>query len=223
MDWLTFLSNAVASLAWPTALLVVVFLLRRELGNLVVTLRRLKWKELEAEFGQELKELEVAANRLPPAEPGQTVSDHTSASDRTAGMTTVEALASVSPSAALLTSWITVEEAIGRAVRRLSISADAPWHLSPLRKIELLQEWTDLDQSTLAVLHRLRELRNRAAHSNADSAALSSRDAIEYHNAAMRAVAALDRLQYVSRAKAFTPLDVPNDTPRSKAPTAPGE
>lgn len=223
MDWLTFFSNAVASLAWPTVLLVIVVVLRRELGNLVGTLRRLKWKDLEAEFGQELKELEAAAKRLPPAEAKPILSDHTSANSHTDGTSTVQALARLSPSAALLTSWIVVEEAIGRAVNRLAISADPPWMVSPLRKTELLQQYTNIDHSTLAVLHRLRALRNRAAHSSADIAALSPADAIEYHDAATRAAAALDRIQYAPRANDSQPVAVLNAMPRTDARTGPGK
>jgi hypothetical protein len=214
MDWLTFLSNTVASLAWPIVLVVLVLLLRKELGALVVTLRRLKWKDLEAEFGQELKELENAAKNLPPAETEPTVSNAASGPGSTNGTTDVQAIARLSPSAAVLTSWINVEEAIGHAVRRLSISADAPWHLSPLRKIELLQEWTDIDNDTVAVLHRLRELRNRAAHFSADSPAISTSDAIEYHDAALRAATALRRIHHKPRANDATNTDVSN--PMSK-------
>lgn len=222
MDWLTFISNAIASLAWPTALLVVVVVLRQKLGNLVGTLRRLKWRDLEAEFGQELKELEAAAKRLPLAKPESTMLDHTPAPSRTDGTSTVKALARLSPSAALLTSWIGVEEALSRAINRLAISADPPSTVSPLAKIELLQQHTNIDQSTLAVLHRLRELRNRAAHSIADVTALSPEDAVEYHNAALRAVAALDRIQYVPQTNAPQSAGVPSIMPRTDARAASG-
>lgn len=222
MDRLTFLSNVVASLAWPTTLLLAIFMLRRQVGNLVGTLRRLRWKDLEAEFGQEIRELEAAAKRLPPAEPESTISDHTSAPSRTASTSTVQALAHFSPPAALLTSWIGVEEAISQTLRRLSISADPPWHLSPLRKVELLQERTDIDQSTVAVLHRLRELRNRAAHANSEGPSLSATDAMEYHDAASRVVAALERIHCVPNAKGSKPVVASNDIPKRDGQPGPG-
>jgi len=199
MDFTTFFSHAIDSLAWPSALLVVVVVLRRQLGRLVGTLHRLKWKDLEAEFGREIKELETASERLPPAEMERGAADRASERDRTSATRGVQELARFSPPAALLTSWISVEEAIVRAVNRLAISADPPSHVSPLRKIELLQEWTDLDRDTAAVLHRLRELRNRVAHAGADGIPISAADALEYHDAARRAIAALDRLQNVPR------------------------
>jgi hypothetical protein len=216
MDWTTFLSHAIDALAWPIALLVVVLVLRRPLGGLVGTLHRLRWRDWEAEFGQEIEELEAAADRLPPGETEPSSGGETSATDRQTPETrSVHELARYSPPAALLVSWISVEEAIERAVRRLAISADPPWHVAPLRKIELLQECTDLDHDTAAVLHRLRVLRNRVAHAGGGEIRLSATETLEYHQAATRAIAALDRLQYVRRNETQTHTPSHSDGPGS--------
>lgn len=220
MDWKTLLSNLIASLAWPTAILLVVVLLRREIGKLLGTLNRLKWKDFEAEFHQEIKELDAAAKRLPPVETGPAGAGEATAHEGSGETATIQELARISPHAALLTSWIKVEEAIVRTVNRLNISADPPWEVSPLKKIGLLQQWTTLDAPTAAVLHRLRKLRNQAAHASNEAVSLSRAEVMEYHEAATRAIAALDRVQYSPPGSGVGTSAIRDGEPEAKAPRA---
>lgn len=222
MDWKTFLSSLVAALAWPMAVFLVVILLRREIAKLLGTLIRLKWKDFEAEFHQEFKELDAAAKRLPPAEAAAGGAREAASLTATGGKDTIQELARISPPAALLASWTKVEEAIVRAVNRLSISADPPWEVSSLKKIGLLQEWTTLDAPTAVVLHQLRELRNRAAHSRNEAGSLSVDEVMEYHEAATRAIAALERVQHTSQPNSAGTSRVGDIGPNPKAPPANG-
>ena len=54
MDWLQFLSSVVGSLAWPATVLALVVLLRAPVTRVLLTLTRLKYKDLELDFGREL-------------------------------------------------------------------------------------------------------------------------------------------------------------------------
>ena len=68
MDWLQFFSDIVRSLAWPVALLIAIVLLRKPLADLKTLLRKLRYRDFEFEFGEEVRGLkaEVAEN-LPPS------------------------------------------------------------------------------------------------------------------------------------------------------------
>jgi len=71
MDWLTFISNTIKAISWPTAVIILVIILRRPLVRLLLLLRRLKYKDLELDFGERLEELEDQAEKadLPPQLP----------------------------------------------------------------------------------------------------------------------------------------------------------
>ena len=62
MDWLTFFSTDIKSLAWPTAAIVALFLLRAELRGLVRTLgnrlRSFKGFGLETTFAEAVDQVE---------------------------------------------------------------------------------------------------------------------------------------------------------------------
>lgn len=59
MDVLTFISELIKSLAWPVAIIILVILLRKPIVELIPLLRRLKYKDLELEFSQEVTELKA--------------------------------------------------------------------------------------------------------------------------------------------------------------------
>ncbi|HHQ4702228.1 TPA: hypothetical protein ACSP3G_000603 [Aeromonas hydrophila] len=55
MDYLTFISKAIESLAWPVTIITLIFLIRKELPEIVKLLRRFKYKDIELEFGAATK------------------------------------------------------------------------------------------------------------------------------------------------------------------------
>ncbi len=50
MDTLEFIASIIDSLAWPLAIVVLIFILRMPLGKLIPFLERLKFKGLELDF-----------------------------------------------------------------------------------------------------------------------------------------------------------------------------
>ena len=52
MDWLTFFAHLVTAIAWPAATIVLALSLRPAIKDLLRLLRKLKWNDLEAEFGR---------------------------------------------------------------------------------------------------------------------------------------------------------------------------
>ena len=50
MDWLTFISSVISSVAWPSALVIGLLVFRKPMTNAILSLKRLKYKDLEMEL-----------------------------------------------------------------------------------------------------------------------------------------------------------------------------
>jgi hypothetical protein len=182
MDWLTFIAEIIKGLAWPAVVLTLLLVLRRPIADLLPLVRKLRYKEFEAQFGARLEEVETlkaeTAPALPepaaPAQPGEPPGAFRRPS--TDVLSLALQLAEKSPRAAILEAWLGVESAAKSAVKRLGLVAITPRSL--LDVIRTLDKSNALDAAQIAMLHELRSLRNDAAHSA--EVALSTETAIRY-------------------------------------------
>jgi hypothetical protein len=169
MDWLTFLSRLVESLAWPLSVFLIVLYVRKPLRSLIPLLQRLKYRGLELEFGQRVEEIKRELARELP--------NQTKPTFPTEESQTLARLAEVSPRSAVLEAWRGVELAALAAGRKLAGHKFTNYTLTP-QAISILEASESLDSNVIALLHDLHELRNRAAH--APEFALSTRLALRY-------------------------------------------
>lgn len=187
MDWLTFVARFVEAVAWPVAVLVMMSVLRKPLGSLIPFLQRLKYKDLELEFGRQIEEVrqEVQAE-LPVAAPDRAIQASAAAESLS------ERLAELSPRSAVLEAWRQIEDALLRAAQRRQ--AQVRWRQGepPLWVIKGLERAQILDPSKVGILRDLRALRNSAAHG--PDFALSKDSAIEYARVAAQLVEYLNGL-----------------------------
>lgn len=190
MDVLQFISSVVGSLAWPGVVLAAVLVLRKPLIDLLPLLQRLKYKDLELDFGKRVGELQAeVAEELPPqAEPAPLPTTARSA---------LHTLAEVSPRSAVMEAWRAVEAAGLAAARRLQSDLPTPALRSgrPLDSYEalrLLEHSGKLDRAVVGPLRELRMLRNQAAH--APEFALTRDSALEYASVAERIAAHLNQV-----------------------------
>jgi len=155
MDWLSFIAAMVAALAWPLTVLGIFAVLRRPLLDLMPLLARLKYKDLELDFGRRLAEAsaEAAALPAPRSRPALPADDDA-----------LIALAGTAPRAAILEAWLRVEAAALAAARRRGTPEPVSSLRAPTRLIEALEELRVIDARQAAVFHELRSLRNSAAH-----------------------------------------------------------
>jgi hypothetical protein len=103
MDWLTFVSELVKSIAWPITIILCIVFLRKPLGALVPFLRTIKYSDVELQFGREVAKSETVAEKLPPSsanKPLQQTRD------------SLVQLAAVRPRTAIRESWKAVENAV---------------------------------------------------------------------------------------------------------------
>jgi hypothetical protein len=171
MDVQTLLSELVKSLAWPVTTIILVFLLRKPIIDLIPLLRRLKYKEFELEFSEEVTQLKAEAEAI-AREKGE------AAPSITANSNQLLDLVSFSTRAAIMEAWLEVEtEAVATASSFWEGASNGNFQNMP-KLGEYLLECNAIDEKQLAVFNKLRQLRNKAAH--AQELDLNENDARSY-------------------------------------------
>ncbi len=156
MDWLAFIAELVKALAWPLTALIIFAVLRRPLLRMIPLLERLKYRELEVDFGRRLEEVATVAAAL---------NDGANHAAPTASVdSNLLQLVAVSPRAAILEAWIRLEQAAIAAARRYNVTVSSGQLRSPQQLIQFLEENGVIDARQAGVFHELRGLRNSAAH-----------------------------------------------------------
>ncbi|MDO0946112.1 hypothetical protein [Chromohalobacter israelensis] len=171
MGVLTFLSEIVRSVAWPVTVVVLVVVLRRPLVELIPLLRRLKYKELELDFSQQVSELKAEAESISqehPEEKGRI----SPISNR------ILSLVSFSTRASIMEAWLEVESAA------IAV-ASSFWNQPPndvMRNYPKLGEYLlqckVINEKQLGIFNTLRKLRNKAVH--AEDLELNEKDTSSY-------------------------------------------
>lgn len=200
MNALNFIAALVDSLVWPVALLALLALLRKEIRSLIPNLSKLRYRELELEFGKRLHELEERVEEqelLPPPDIAATLpsvegtaeitlppfDSHGTGVVSSPGVSPVVVrLAPISPRAAIAEAWRGVEHALEDAARRLGQKSGAR---SSRRIIDSLVEQGLLRRFTPGLIDDLRGLRNQAIH--AREIELTAQQALDYADLAARA------------------------------------
>lgn len=166
MGWLDSIARLLDAVAWPVALLVVVWWLRGPLAELIRGLKRLRSRWFDAEFGRKLQAMETKADRaqLPGAKEEPKL----------------ERLAAISPRAAITEAWRNVEVALRDQARQRGYpEGENVWRVS-----ERLAEEGVISPSTRDLVSDMRHLRNEAVH--ADEVEVNPAEALEYTDLAQR-------------------------------------
>jgi hypothetical protein len=158
MDWLTFTSKIIESLAWPVAAVALVALLRNEIGKLAPFLKKVKAGPVEAEFEREVKELKAST-------PDQREITETKQHDP-ASKSFLFQLASLHPRSAVLETWVRVEASARAVLAAKPVAAGSmATYLPAARLAEPLAQQGILSEPQVTLFHELRRLRNEVAHS----------------------------------------------------------
>lgn len=169
MTGLEFLASVIASLAWPATAVALVVILRRPLSAVLMKTKRLKYKDLEMDFEQELKELEAKARAI-SVEPKQKALEPDARSvDAQTLLSQAESLADELPHVTVALAWSAVEDSLAGAVMRLAVSPDYPPYNSSSKNAQLLLGQGLIDKETLALLDGMRTLRNAVVHRAAEA------------------------------------------------------
>src|SRR5216683_6249720 len=195
MNILQFIASLISSLSWPVAIVLIILILRKPLSQIILSLQKLSYKELQLDFSQEVSKLVSAADRAKI--PTVTIENGSRSRERIFTPSRsldgnfddqVTSLAKTAPTAAIVMAWSQVEAEIQSAINRLAISPDNPLYNSWLRNIRLLRENNYIDEHTEKILEGLRVLRNKVVHGEAKEEELTYTQVMEYAQLAKRMV-----------------------------------
>lgn len=150
------LVTLIVGIAWPISTVWIAYLFRGELKALVARVSQLKYKEVEAKFEKGLAEAEAEVKKVereaPPALPQ---------SERLSQLDQLRRIAEVSPRAAIMEAWVLIETA---AVTGGFTSGVTIPRVNPRQLTEHLVRSGKIPEESIALMDKLRQLRNQAAH-----------------------------------------------------------
>lgn len=178
MDWFQFIASVVGSLAWPSVLIVLLIILRRQIGSLATRLDELTLPGgAKAKFVRELDAVRKVSEKIPIAtrfSRGNLVAqDGVFVSRDDLSMLRLRDL---SPEVIVLEAYKKIEETIEERSPNLPVELQ---RRNPVQLIEELAKKGFLDSEAHALFFRLRETRNTAAHAGSFTK-ITSGEAIEF-------------------------------------------
>jgi len=102
MTLFEFISSIISSLAWPIIILIIVFIFKNPLGNILISLTKFRYKDLEMEF----ERLKSSTKALPETIESKTIPEN----ERIIYSSLEEQIADIaprSPEGAILITWST--------------------------------------------------------------------------------------------------------------------
>ncbi|GIU27782.1 hypothetical protein L2719_12725 [Shewanella schlegeliana] len=151
MSWMEFTIELLDKLVWPAVLVFAVITLKRPISKLIPLAKKLKFRELEVEFGEGLKAVTEQAQGVFPEL-------------KTDKKTMLIASASHLPNSAIIEAWQQVDLAAERLIQSHcdNIVLDKNTRYKHIENILINEALIDTKQGKL--FSELRQLRNRVAH-----------------------------------------------------------
>ncbi|WP_110673789.1 hypothetical protein [Salinicola sp. RZ23] len=153
MDWLTFISSLVRSLAWPVFALILALLFRDQILQFGAFIKKLRAGPIEAEFEHDLEQLRSLS-------PGRDDVVGVRAGEEGTFLTQ---LAERHPRTAILEAWTRLERAVRASLSSRESEDRGPGEVSAARLPELLVQAGLIDQPQVTLYHELRRLRREVA------------------------------------------------------------
>ncbi len=165
MSWMQFIIELLDKLIWPAVMVFAVLNLKRPLSKLIPLAKKLKFKDLEVEFGQGLKAVTEQAQGVFPEL-------------KTDKKTLLIASANSLPNSAILEAWEQVDLAAEQLIKSHcdNITLDKNTRYKHIENILINEALINTKQGKL--FSELRQLRNRVAH--AVSYEVGKAEAIQY-------------------------------------------
>jgi hypothetical protein len=167
VDWKQFIASVVRSLAWPTAVVVIVYIFKDRLRFLIGNIKKIGAAGVNVELSEKVEEA-IDAGEVVQVEKGI-------AAPAVAGLDpTLLQLAKSFPEAALIQSFKELEELILQTRERMP---DGRPYRNLYEVLKALEKLEFIPSSAVALFQSLREARNAAAHGKSEEE-LSSSEAI---------------------------------------------
>lgn len=157
MQWVT---QLVSTLAWPLTALAMVILLRQEIRRVTKRLSAVSYKDLKAEFREDLEEAESHLTSLPETKVPASESERDAID--LPPLQRLLRIAEISPRAAVVDAWADVE-AVSREIVR-AYGLDSKHTQVAEQALGQLVTRGVLSSHAVEAYARLRRVRNMAAH-----------------------------------------------------------
>lgn len=163
MDWLTFVSKAIDSLAWPIVVLVLGLVFRRKLLDLIPSIRKLKAGPVEAEFELAAKQVlanaaEVTTRDALPGAKARPEVEAPGAQEIVARLIN----ARTDPAGTILEGWAKVDGELFRLGQQMGLLADPLENTTKVYQSVMASDVLPI--GTKQLIRELRDLRNKVAH-----------------------------------------------------------
>jgi hypothetical protein len=165
MPWLSAFVELVKALAWPTTVLVIIFLFRHAIKNLILSIREGKFKYGNVELSVK-RDIKEARQSLEAHQSPETIQfwqfrhAHRLPEDRE--LSDLMSLAEIAPRAAMIEAWTRLEAAAATFIQSRPPSDLPPQSRPP---VQLLLKHNLLPSEIIRAIQKLRDARNRTVHS----------------------------------------------------------
>jgi hypothetical protein len=158
MNGISAFVQLVKALAWPVTVLVIIFKFRDVIKDLILSIHKIKYGELELTMKRELKEvrLSLETRQLQPLRAVPVVEDRE--------LSELMAIAQISPRSAVTEAWTRLEAA-GAAFVQRRLPPDFRRQSRPPGLSRLLEQHELLPSEVINAIQKLRDIRNRTVHS----------------------------------------------------------
>ncbi len=163
MDWLTFISKVIESLAWPIVALVLGLVFRRKLLDLIPSIRKLKAGPVEAEFELAAKQVladaaEVSTQDAVPVAKARPEVEAVGRQEIVARLIN----ARTDPAGMILEGWAKVDGELFRLGQQMGLLVDPLKNTSKVYQSVMASDVLPI--GTKQLILQLRDLRNKVAH-----------------------------------------------------------
>ena len=167
----------VDALAWPVVAVVVVFMLRKPLANLIPLVEKIRFRDMEVYFRQLIEETTSQADAVSPSLDPPPIDER------------IQDLAKVYPRGAIIESWILIERAVVDLAEVRQTSVPPSRRKSTRQVVAALEKAGLLGEDLAKIVIDLNVIRNGVAHTQDLSP--SRAEAQEYAKTAARVIALL--------------------------------
>uniref|UniRef100_UPI0026100633 hypothetical protein n=1 Tax=uncultured Photobacterium sp. TaxID=173973 RepID=UPI0026100633 len=147
------------SLVWPVTILIIAYKFQNETKGLIGRISSLKVGDAEAEFANELNQVEDEYKEIISTQPE--IKEVGKSDFELNEKTKLERISEVSPRAAITEAWALVEEA---AMSSGLVQGSTIRKVSPKQIMDCLKDSGHFSDESINVINSLRQLRNKAAH-----------------------------------------------------------
>ncbi|WP_188063746.1 DUF4145 domain-containing protein [Sphingobium sp. KCTC 72723] len=185
LDWLQFASSVIGSIAWPGILLAVILIFRKPLTELINSIEEARYGDTSVKVSRKIDQAEkTSENFIDPA-----TIEGMAPEPEPIG-TRFDQLMEISPSAAILDSWIHVEDALREVTHKFSTMGTMPSRNGSTAMIRFLTSANIIKPEVGKWLDEMRQVRNAAAHAQDVSPA----DALRFQELSQKVLRILRQL-----------------------------